>query len=525
MNPTTVTNAGRSSVSPDRARGILVAGVAMGVAADLLLLDTLWRVGFTIWVLACLGTAGLMLHDRAPSDRASRRDLLSAFGVAAIGALAFAFTESDELFGFSIVAMLALAALLAWLSARRRALAAVRFRDLPLIMIEAGFSAAFGMLALLFKDGALSRGAAAAGSVRESPTGSPPRNRISASGIIVALPVLLIVAALLVGSDPVFDALLGRVFDVLSERAMEHVVVICFFSWVVAGWLRAYVAPLAPGIAVEDADIRPVEGLRLLLPTLYVLAILLALYLGVQARTMFGGAAYVEATSGLTYAEYARAGVFGLIVVAVIVLASLVGAHWLVNRADSGEVTRFRRAGWVLIALVAVLIVSAAQRMALYVHFYGLTTMRVYAIAATLLVAACFVTGALTLMRLRGERFAIAVLASCGAALILLHVVNPERLVVQANGARALSGETFDVEYHGTLSADAAPALLDVAATLPHGECVKLVHTMRETWTKRVARDERPWQRWSLSFARAAQRLDQPIEVLVARTCRSQPVR
>ena len=47
---------------------------------------------------------------------------------------------------------------------------------------------------------------------------------------------------------------------------------------------------------------------------LYGLVVLLALFLGTQARVLFGGAAYLEATAGLTVAEYARAGFFQLVV-------------------------------------------------------------------------------------------------------------------------------------------------------------------------------------------------------------------
>src|SRR5207249_11136508 len=68
-----------------------------------------------------------------------------------------------------------------------------------------------------------------------------------------------------------------------------------------------------------------------------VLGLLDALFLGfvcVQVRYLFGGAAWVTATGGLTYAEYARRGFFELSWATALALPLLLTLHWLLRADD-----------------------------------------------------------------------------------------------------------------------------------------------------------------------------------------------
>lgn len=474
------------ALNAPRARAIILAGATLGLAADLLMPNGPGRLGLALWVLLALSLVLLVMRDRFPAASAAKRSAAIVMGAMAAFAAAFVLRDAETLSALTFLALMGLAALLAWIAGRGRSLARVRLRDVPVAYISTGLSSAFGLPMLALRDAELTR----------STSGS----RTSVVGIVIAMPVVLVAGALLAGSDPVFGSIMEQVLDFALS---EHLVIIGFYAWCSAGWLRGFRAPFGADAALEDKVQRPAEGLRLLLPVLQALALLLALFLGVQARALFGGAEYVEQASGLSYAEYARRGVFGLVVVAGIVLSALVVATWLADGDDASERRSFRRVGWVLVALVTVLIVSAFQRMGLYMSFYGLSTLRVYAMAATTVVAAAVALLSVTVMRGRGDRFAVGALGILAVALLSLHVLNPERLVVNVNAARAAGGAEFDVAYHVQLSADAVPTLLAAARSMPGEQCHAIVAGLQEAWSKRFERlGEGDWRQWQLPVAR-----------------------
>lgn len=489
---TATASASGSSLTAPRARHILLAAATLGIAADLLMPDGPVRLGLALWVLLAVVLVPLVMRDRLPAGSATRRDAAIVMVTMLAFAAAFVLRDAETLSALTFLALVGLSALLAWIAGRARSLQAIRLRDVPVAVVTTGLSTAFGLPMLALRDGEFTR--------------ATSRSSTSVVGIIIAIPVVLIAGALLAGSDPVFGSIMEQVLDFALS---EHIVIIGFYAWCTAGWLRGFRAPFGADAVPEDHVPRPAEGLRMLLPVLQALALLLALFLGVQARALFGGAEYVEQASGLSYAEYARRGVFGLVVVAGIVLSALVAANWLANRDDAVEQRSFRRVGWLLVALVTVLIISAFQRMGLYMSFYGLSTLRVYAIAATVVISAAVALLSLTVMRGRGDRFGMGALAILAIALLSLHVVNPERLVVNVNAARATEGAEFDVAYHVQLSADAVPALLTAAKAMPAERCRAIVTGLQEAWLKRFARSaESDWRQWQLPVSRVRRLLD-----------------
>src|SRR5204863_448253 len=101
----------------------------------------------------------------------------------------------------------------------------------------------------------------------------------------------------------------------------------------------------------------------------------------VQLRYCFGGAALVEETSGLTYAEYARRGFFELMTASGLMLPILLGADELVRKGAAPQIRVVRQLSGLLLAFLAVIMVSALQRMRLYVAAFGLSEQRLYATA------------------------------------------------------------------------------------------------------------------------------------------------
>ncbi|MDQ8155170.1 MAG: DUF4173 domain-containing protein [Gemmatimonadota bacterium] len=471
---------------PERSRAftIIAAAILIAVSGDVLLRSGEPRLGFTLLV-SLVAACALILGDR--TDR--ERTLLIAGTAAA--ALGFVLRDAEPLYAIDLLSVLCMGALTVWRGSGRR-LAQLEVLDAPKAAVLAVLTSLVGAPDVLRASG----GGDSDVTERAARTA---RTRAFAIGTALALPPLLLVMVLLGAADSIFGSFLSNAVDFLALEGVHHVVVIVVLAWLGMGWLLGTLAG-APVVRLPE-----VRSPRLPFASasvgLYGLVLLLTLFLGTQARVLFGGAAYLSATAGLTVAEYAREGFFQLVVVAGIVLVTLLAADWLVVRTDE-TARRYRAAGTVLVGLVALLLLSAVTRMWLYVANFGLTIDRVMASSVMVWVVAAFVTFAATMLRGRGERFAPVMLLVTVGWVAALNAANPEAMVVRANVARVVAGHAFDATYHAKLSADALPALRAAAAQLPAAECAALSQQLDEVWAKRaVVRSD--WRTLNLPYVRA----------------------
>ena len=270
--------------------------------------------------------------------------------------------------------------------------------------------------------------------------------------------------SLLRSADPIFASLVALPkLDV--ETIVSHVFVMGFCAWIAGGW--------AYGALVESPTLsRAPERLPFTLRALDVttalgtLTVLFGAFVLTQLGWFFGGERFLHATTGLTAAQYARQGFFQMAWVVALVVPLL-----LVTRAAlAPEPTLARRHTLLslpVVVLLGAIILSAALRMRLYVHYYGLTTDRLYTLVFMGWLAIVLVVFAATVLRGRGRLFAAGSVISAVALLIGLHVAVPDLVVARVNLARAASGAgttPLDLPYLASLSGDAVP--LAVRATL-----------------------------------------------------------
>jgi hypothetical protein len=187
-------------------------------------------------------------------------------------------------------------------------------------------------------------------------------------------------------------------------------------------------------------------------------------FVAVQANVLFAGHGYVERTTGLTYAEYARHGFWQLLATAVLALG-VVGTASVVSDARSrGERLARRVLLGLLTLLTLVVIASALHRLRLYEAAFGLSRLRLLAEAFALWLAALFalllVAGTAAPVQRRLGR-----IVTVGTALGLLafSVANPDGMIARRNIDRWHETGRLDVAYLSSLSADAVPAI----ASLP----------------------------------------------------------
>ncbi|HET6343229.1 MAG TPA: DUF4153 domain-containing protein, partial [Gemmatimonadota bacterium] len=371
-----------SSLREDAAADRRLAGIAgmatgLGLLADLLLRETPWGLNSAVW-LTLLGIAGLRVVRR--SDAAAWPFLLAvAFAVC------FAWRASVVLLVLS--GMMFLLSISLPLLRDPRAAGVVR-HGLALLATLTGA----GILAPV----------AVAELARQGRRSTPRTGRLVplARGALFAVPFLLVFGALFSAADPVFEWYVGDVFDFVLERLPSHALMSLAFAWVALGLLFGLaVVRLPERSSAERAGRAGTETLvaLLLVDTLFLLFVL------VQVRTLFGGRELVEATLGLSYAEYAREGFFQLVAAAAVALSGLLAADWLVP-VDSSRRRLFRAAAALLLLLVTAVLASAAIRMSLYVSEYGLTELRLYTSAFMVWLAFVLAWFAGTVLRGRRER-------------------------------------------------------------------------------------------------------------------------
>jgi hypothetical protein len=334
---------------------------------------------------------------------------------------------------------------------------------------------------------------------RERRTGLAGTLSAVARGTFLSVPALLIFGGLLGHADPVFGDFLKGLIRFDFERLVEHSLAIFSASWVAAALLSGALAeerwmvretPLASSGGLGRVEIGMILGL---------VNLLFAAFIAFQLPYLFGGADWVERTAGVTLAEYARKGFFELVVVSALVLPLLLVLHARLTRDERRGDRLYRSLAAWQVALVLVIMGSAIHRMALYQREYGLTEDRFFASAfmGGLAVTLCWF-GA-TVLRGRAERFAGGTLVAWAGWLTLLHVVNPERVIVETNLSRAETGHNLDVSYLTRLSSDATPSLIAQLGRVPALQRPAVVTALRTL----VAAPEDDWRAWHFGRAEA----------------------
>ncbi|HSJ25383.1 MAG TPA: DUF4173 domain-containing protein [Longimicrobiales bacterium] len=476
--------------APARIRDAALGGaLGLGLLADLIIrADGRPGLNVLLWALAGAGVLWLLSGRRgAPVSRETWWLVGAAVGFATLLVL----RDADALAVFCLFAGLVLLGFAAGRGARAWALQA------HIVDVVAGAVRVAGLIVL----GPLGWGL---GPAREpapqSAAGAPawPRHaRVLARGTAMALPPLLVLTGLLASADPVFEQVLHAAFFGGFESLIEHVLFTGIIAWFTVGYLRAYL--VGDDVAMDRVHLpRPGLAPAEVAVALSLLNVLFVVFLAVQVRYLFGGAGLVEATTGLSYAEYARRGFFELVTAAALVVPVLLIADWAAD--DSRHRPFLRVTSTLLVLLLAGVLASAAYRMRLYQAAYGLTEQRLYVSVFMVWLTGVLVLLAATVLRGRRRGFAFAAVAGGLACIAALHVLNPHALIARVNISRAEAGAEVDGRYLGTLSADAVPELLAQLPALPGEEQCRVATMLEERWT-----GERPggWRSWNLSDARA----------------------
>jgi hypothetical protein len=132
----------------------------------------------------------------------------------------------------------------------------------------------------------------------------------------------------------------------------------------------------------------------------------------------------------------------------------------MLRRDDRAAERVFRVLGGVLVLLVLAVSASALHRMQLYERVFGLTGLRFYTIAFIVWLAVVLLWLVATVLRGHRERFAVGVLLSGLATILLLNAVNPDAIIARVDVHLVRHNRPVDFDYLSSLSDDATPTLL-----------------------------------------------------------------
>lgn len=455
---------------------IVIAALILGITGDGLLRYIPWGLNAFLWTALFCAAAFFCANKIRPI---SWFPLLSALLVSA----GIVWRDSEVLVALDVLLLVLFLPMIA-LEAR-----GVRIQNAGLAQIGAGLivtgvQSVAGFPQLMIGDLSWSR------MPREGFRGAG----VAVRGTLIALPALLVFGSLLVAADDRFARVLREliVFDI--SELFVHLVLIAAIGAICAGFLRSLV--LSGPLPKTEAS-----SMILTLPAaetnfaLGLVNLLFALFVGVQFRYFFGSVPD-------ELAQYARRGFFELVWVVALVIPMLLLLEWLVDKERGRKL--FRILAGVQVALVFVIGASALHRMELYRDAFGLTRLRFFTTAFMLWLGALLIWFVCTVLTGRRHRFAIGALATGMMVVVALHVINPDRIIVETNAARARGGQRlFDAYYATRLSADAVPAI------------VKNADVVGPLVLRRFANRRRyptGWRTWNWSRAQARE-LTRPYEM------------
>ncbi len=188
-------------------------------------------------------------------------------------------------------------------------------------------------------------------------------------------------AALLASADPVFNQQVQNLFQYLRvEKLAEYLYrlsYIILLAYLFAGVLLYALLSSSKERVTSTGALRlsPFLGWLEAVTVLACVDLLFVFFVAIQFRYFFGGQANIN-LEGFTYAAYARRGFGELLAVAFISLLLFLVLSWVTRRQADRSRRLFSAMGILLVALVAVILVSAFQRLLLYEAAYGFTRLR-----------------------------------------------------------------------------------------------------------------------------------------------------
>lgn len=337
-------------------------------------------------------------------------------------------------------------------------------------------------------------------------------------GLLLSIPILLVLASLLAGADPIFEKGLNDFFKIFQiENIAEYI--FRLVNILLMGYL--FIGVLIQAIHPKNQEPRPQPNqpsfskfLGSIEAKIVFISInlLFAAFLVIQFRYFFGGQANISET-GFTYSEYARRGFGEIITVAVLSLLIYYGFHSITRLESSSQKRWFSGLSILVFVQVLVMLVSSYQRLVLYEQAYGFSRLRTYShLFLPWLAVLIILVVVLELMQRQGH-LAFTIIAVAAGFVITCISFNIDGFIANQNIKRASisdqEGYALDFYYISELSSDAVPVILDNYLTDNRSIKDLLGANLSCRWNEILNQEARPWQSFNISDARSVNLLEQ----------------
>ena len=320
-------------------------------------------------------------------------------------------------------------------------------------------------------------------------------------GLALAFAPVVLFIVLLANADAVFEKVVSPSFSLDPEIAIDNLFVGLLIMVLSAGLLRKLFLYIKKPPVTHPPLQTPTAALKLgiteIETVLIALNAVVGLFVAIQFRYLFGGANLVQGTTGLTYAEYARRGFFELLTVVAISVPILVAMNGLLHRERRMDQRIFRCTAGLFIVQLFIVAASAIERMRLYVDFFSLSPLRLYALAGMAFLVGVLALFLGTTLRGRPDRFAFCSLTWLATVVIGLNVLNPDAVIAKYN-LQDRPGQRVDVALLASLSSDATPVLIGGMDHLSDEDEVRLRQSLNNDHQR-----NRYWTSMTLSYADA----------------------
>lgn len=320
-------------------------------------------------------------------------------------------------------------------------------------------------------------------------------------GVVIAIPLLVIVIALLSGADAVFRQLTDTFFENINFGNIFNVVFRVLFLFFASYLLVAYLCRKA--IREEVKDRRTGEPVLAITIT-GLLSVIYLLFSGIQIIYLFLG--QMQLPEGYTYAMYAREGFFQLLAVSILNLIIVLVAMSFFKESKVLKVILT-----IMSLCTFVMIASSALRMIIYIRYYYMTFLRIFVLWALVVL---FLLFAGVIISIYKESFPLFKYSTVVVTVlyVILSFSHPDYIIASINVANAprdtmetwetaeddffLREEPYrDFWYLSHLSADAAPVLLPYMEELGYDLSL---YNEENIWDAIEVRDYSSSTRWDI---------------------------
>jgi hypothetical protein len=346
-------------------------------------------------------------------------------------------------------------------------------------------------------------------------------------GVLLAIPILVVLALLLAAADPVFSNRLEGLFNWFDiDHLGEYIFRLTYIIVIAYLLLGAYYFGLVESEKLEASPkdkpfVKPFLGMIETSIIMVAINLLFLTFVILQFTYLFGGSENIS-IEGFTYAEYARRGFFELLAVALISLGLFYVLSQVTCREKRTQRWLFSILGVVLIAQVGVILASAYTRLMLYEQAYGFTRLRTFTHLFILWMGCLLVAVVVLELARKLNRLPLVLILFIFGFGVTVNLFNVDRFITEQNVSRAMLPQneevfyTLDTGHLFILSYDSIPSLVNFYndANLPADLHDQIGGILACRLASQDLPNRIPWSSWQASRARAVNLLQEQADSL-----------